>query len=90
LIIEGGVLGFGRFAWQALYVDDVCPMLDRADTTPAELSMLGDHVGRCNVQRGHLFRVHCAVEAIQAFFAPRFVTMTLVLSICLGAALLLI
>jgi hypothetical protein len=65
-------------------------MPDRADTTAAEISMLGDHVDRCNKQRGNLFRLHCAVEAIQTFFAPRLVTMSLLLSICLGTALVLI
>lgn len=44
-----------------------------ADTTPAEFSALGEHLGSCRVgpRRSAL---HCGAQALQAFVAARVVT----------------
>lgn len=44
------------------------PAIDHTD--------LGQHLLHCVRARGRLHRLHCAVEAIDAFLAPRFVTTT--------------
>ena len=56
---------------------------DASDTAPAELRELGAHVSRCNGSRSRWFGVHCAVETVHDFIAPRFVT-----TMCIAGALL--
>ena len=46
-----------------------------ADTSPIELAALGDHMARCAGQRGSLFALRCAGEAMNEFAAPRLMTM---------------
>jgi hypothetical protein len=59
---------------------------DTADTTPMELSALGAHVDRCNGSRGRMFRLQCAVDAVIAFVAPRFVTTAVIVALVFGVA----
>ena len=47
---------------------------DATDTSPMELSELGDHVSRCNGCRGRWFKLRCTADAVHDFVAPRFVT----------------
>jgi hypothetical protein len=51
---------------------------DATDTSPMELSQLGEHVERCNGSRGRWFALRCAADAVHDFVAPRFVTTLLV------------
>jgi hypothetical protein len=46
-----------------------------ANTSPAELSALEDHVGRCAQSRGRWFALRCAAENLNCFLAPRIVTL---------------
>lgn len=56
----------------------------QADTMPAELSELGDHVSRCNGCRGRWFTVCCAFDAVHDFVAGRFVTTLLIAGSVVG------
>lgn len=59
------------------------------DTSPMELSDLGEHLDQCKGSRGHLFALHCAMEAASHFVASRFVTTLLVIALLIGAASLM-
>lgn len=61
----------------------------QADTSPMELSALGEHLGRCQTLRGPLFALRCAVDATHGLVAPRFVTTLVVAATLLAAAVLL-
>ena len=63
---------------------------DAADTSPMELSELGDHVNRCNGCRGRWFTLRCAADAVHDFIAPRFVTTLLIASAAIGLAALIL
>lgn len=62
---------------------------DAADTSPMELSVLGDHMARCSHAPGRLFSWQCTAEAIHCAVASRFVT-TLTLATLVVAAVSLI
>ncbi len=47
---------------------------DTADTSPMELSVLGDHMARCSHLPGTLFSWQCTAEAVHRAVASRFVT----------------
>jgi hypothetical protein len=53
------------------------------DTTPKELAALGEHMNRCDGQRGALFALKCTGDAVNGFAAPRLIT-TLVLFATIG------
>jgi hypothetical protein len=53
---------------------------DTADTSPMELSALGEHLDLCKVSQGRLFALRCAAEAMNGFVAARFVTTLVVLA----------
>ena len=57
-----------------------------ADTSPGELAALGDHVSRCAGQRGSMFALRCAGEAMGEFAAPRLMTMLVVVALIGGLA----
>ena len=57
---------------------------DAADTTPMELSALGAHVDRCNGSRGRMFGLHCVVDSVHGFIAPRFVTTLVIIGLVFG------
>jgi hypothetical protein len=60
------------------------------DTSPLELSALGDHVGHCNGSRGRMFALRCAADAFAGFIAPRFVTTLVVVLIVFGVGSLIV
>ena len=62
---------------------------EHTDTSPMELSALGEHLGRCQTLRGPLFALRCAVDATHGLVAPRFVTTLVVAATLLAAAVLL-
>ena len=57
---------------------------DTADTSPMELSALGNHLNLCQGARGRLFTLHCAAEIMNRFVAPRFVTTLVVVALTIG------
>ena len=62
---------------------------DSADTSPMELSALGEHLDLCRASRGRLFDLHCAVERMHGFVAPRFVTTLVLATLLIGVGCLL-
>jgi hypothetical protein len=56
------------------------------DTTPMELSALGDHLSLCQGSRGRLFTLQCVAETFNRFVAARFVTTLVVVAMLIGAA----
>lgn len=44
------------------------------DTSPMELSALGEHFDHCQGLRGRMFGLKCAAEAVHGFVVTRFVT----------------
>jgi hypothetical protein len=65
-------------------------MSGATDTSPMELTALGDHLDLCRESQGRLFAVRCAAESVSGFVAARFVTslVAAVLLILAGAQLL--
>lgn len=57
---------------------------DAADTSPMELSALGNHLDLCQGARGRLFTLHCVVEIMNRFVVPRFVTTLVVIALAIG------
>lgn len=57
------------------------------ETTPLELSLLGEHLGLC---KGHnpAFAVLCAAQSMRGFLAARFVTSLLLIVALVGLAAL--
>jgi hypothetical protein len=62
---------------------------DAADTSPMELSVLGEHMAKCSHPPGRLFSWQCTAEAIHGAVSSRFVT-TLTLATIVVAATSLI
>jgi hypothetical protein len=56
------------------------------DTSPMDLLSLGDHLGTCRSQHGHLFVLHCMAEALRGFMAARFMTTLIGLVLLVVAA----
>jgi hypothetical protein len=54
---------------------------DTVDTSPMELTALGDHLDRCAGSRGRWFNIQCVAEAMNGFVAPRFVTTLVVVAL---------
>lgn len=63
---------------------------DAADTSPMELSALGEHLDLCRGARGRLFALQCAVQAMHGFVAARFVTTLVVVSLLIGVGSLVL
>ena len=57
-----------------------------ADTSPMELSALGEHLDLCRAPHGRLFAMRCRAESVGRFAAARFVTTTAVLLLVLAGA----
>ncbi|MDR3454504.1 MAG: hypothetical protein P4L96_17180 [Rhodoferax sp.] len=57
---------------------------DAADTSPMELSALGNHLNLCKGARGRLFTLHCIAEITNRVVAPRFVTTLFVVALAIG------
>ncbi len=58
---------------------------EAAHTSPGELSELGEHMDSCHGARGRLFKLQRAVETVNRFMAPRFVTTLVVAVLLIGA-----
>ena len=63
---------------------------DTADTSPMELSALGDHLDRCQALTGRLFNARCVAETMHGFVASRFVTTLAVATLLMGVASLIL
>lgn len=61
-----------------------------ADTSPMELSALGDHLYVCKAPHGRLFALHCVVESMHGFVAARFVTTIVVAALLIGVVFLML
>lgn len=59
---------------------------DATDTSPMELSALGEHLDRCKGCRGRWFELHCMVDAVHDFVTARFVTTLLLVGAVIGLA----
>ena len=57
---------------------------DSVETTPMELSALGEHLDRCQGARGRFFALGCVVETMNSLIAPRFVTTLVVATLMIG------
>jgi len=54
------------------------------DTSPMELSALGEHLDLCKASRGRLFALQRATEALDRFVAGRFVTTLVVVALLIA------
>jgi hypothetical protein len=61
-----------------------------AETSPMELSALGDHLDLCQGSRGRLFALSCIAETLDSFLAARFVTTVVMVALLMGVASLVI
>jgi hypothetical protein len=59
---------------------------DTADTSPMELSALGEHLDLCKESQGRWFAVQCAAERVNGFLAARVVTTLVVAALVIGVA----
>ena len=59
---------------------------NRTDTSPMELSELGEHLGHCQGVHGRLFVLHCVAETLNGFLASRLVTTAVVAALLIGVA----
>jgi len=59
---------------------------ETADTSPMELSALGEHLGLCKDSHGRLFALHCMAQSMHGFVAPRLVTTLVVAALLIGIA----
>lgn len=57
---------------------------DAADTSPTDLSVLGEHLDLCKRSRGRLFALHCVGQTMHGFLAARFVTTLVVVALLTG------
>jgi hypothetical protein len=63
---------------------------DAADTSPMELSALGEHLNLCKGLNGRLFALQCAAQTMHGFVAARFVTTLVVVALLIGVSSLLV
>ncbi len=54
------------------------------DTSPGELTALGDHAFACEKQRGRLFTVQCVFDTLEALMVARFWTTILMVALLIG------
>ena len=54
---------------------------DAVDTSPLELSDLGEHLQHCSARSGHWARLRCAAESMNGFVSTRLVTTLALLSL---------
>jgi len=62
---------------------------EAADTSPMELTALGEHMARCSHPPGRLFSWQCTAEAIHRVVASRFVTTLTLATLVMAAASLI-
>jgi hypothetical protein len=58
---------------------------DSVDTSPGELSTLGEHLGRCRGTHARWFALRCGAESMHRFVASRVVTTLVVMILLIGA-----
>lgn len=63
---------------------------DTADTSPIELSALGEHLDRCRAVKGRLFSARCVAEGMHGFVASRLVTTLVVAAVLIGISSLIL
>ena len=56
------------------------------ETSPVDLSSLGDHLGVCKSPHKHLFALYCMADATRGFMAARFMTTLLALTLLVAIA----
>ena len=61
-----------------------------ADTSPMELSALGEHLDLCKGKHGRLFTLQCIAETLARFMAARFVTTLVLVALLIGAGSLIL
>lgn len=62
-----------------------------ADTSPMELSVLGEHLDVCKGSHGRLFALRCIAETMNGFVAARFVTtLVVVVTLLIGVSFLVL
>ncbi len=54
------------------------------DTSPGELSALGEHLDNCKGLQSRLFALQCAAETMNGFVSARFVTTLVVFALLIG------
>lgn len=54
------------------------------DTSPGDLSALGEHLGSCRAPHRRLFALHCMADTMHGFVAARFVTTLVVIALLVG------
>lgn len=57
-----------------------------ADTSPMDLSVLGDHLDHCKGTQGRLFTLHCVAETLNRFLSSRLVTTLVVAALLMVVA----
>ena len=57
-----------------------------ADTSPMELSALGEHLGHCKGAHGRLFTFQCVAETLNGFLSARLVTTLVAAALLIGIA----
>ena len=58
------------------------------DTSPMDLSALGDHLGLCKNTHAPIFALHCVAQTMHGFVAARFVTSLVVITLLIGITML--
>lgn len=59
---------------------------EAADTSPVELSALGEHLDICKQCSGRMFKLQCLAETVHGFMAARLVTTLTLLVLAIAAA----
>jgi hypothetical protein len=63
---------------------------DTTDTSPMELSSLGDHLDLCRGQRGRMFAARCRAEVVRGFVTSHLVTTALGAAVLVAAGWLVL
>ncbi len=63
---------------------------ETADTSPMELSELGEHLDSCKGTHRRLIALQCAGEALHGFITARFVTTLVVVTSLIGVTSLVV
>ncbi|MBP8270781.1 MAG: hypothetical protein KAX42_02805 [Sphaerotilus sp.] len=63
---------------------------DATDTSPMDLSALGEHLDLCRGVRGRLFTTRCRVEAVHGFVSTHLVTTALAAATLAGGVWLVL
>jgi hypothetical protein len=61
-----------------------------SETSPMELSALGEHLSVCKGAHGRLHSLQCAAETMHGFVATRFVTTVVIVALLIGFSFLVL